>query len=72
MSQEVTYRPPYRESEVPCMVCRGPLSFRLTRGRKSGKPSIMLICPADGRHFRGFINDRDYVSRAIENIEASA
>ena len=72
MSQEDTYRPPYRGSEVPCIVCKAPLSFRLTKGRKSAKPSIMLICPNDGRHFRAFINDRDYVSRAIENLEARA
>ncbi len=47
-------------NEIPCLVCHGPLSLRLARGRKSGKPSIMLICPSDGRHFRGFISDRSY------------
>ena len=52
-------------NEIPCLVCHGPLSLRLARGRKSGKPSIMLICPTDGRHFRGFISDRAYVGQVL-------
>ena len=54
---------------VPCVVCRTPLTLRLARGRKSGKPFLMLICPADGRHFRGFINDQDYVKRVLARLE---
>jgi hypothetical protein len=30
----------------------------------------MLICPADGRHFRGFINDQDYVKQVLSKLEA--
>lgn len=56
-------------NEIPCLVCHGPLSLRLARGRKSGKPSIMLICPTDGRHFRGFISDRAYVGRVLALLE---
>ncbi len=55
--------------EIPCLVCRKPLAFRLARGRKSGKPSIMLICPTDGRHFRGFISDRAYVGQVLALLE---
>ena len=55
--------------EIPCLVCREPLALRLARGRKSGKPSIMLICPTDGRHFRGFINDRAYVGQVLALLE---
>ena len=54
---------------IPCLVCRKPLSLRLARGRKSGKTSIMLICPTDGRHFRGFISDRAYVGQVLALLE---
>ena len=55
--------------EIPCLVCRKPLALRLARGRKSGKISIMLICPTDGRHFRGFISDRTYVGQVLALLE---
>jgi hypothetical protein len=29
----------------------------------------MLLCPRDGRHFRGFINDQDYVKRVLARLE---
>ena len=57
---------------VPCPVCRTPLTLRLARGRKSGKPFLMLICPADGRHFRGFINDQAYVKEVLAKLEAQS
>ena len=53
---------------VPCMICQQPLTLRLARGRKSGKPFLMLICPQDGRHFRGFINDRNYVDSVLARL----
>ena len=56
-------------SAVPCLICGTPLTLRLARGRKSGKPSIMLICPIDGRHFRGVITHRDYVSGVLARLE---
>ena len=52
------------------LVCQEPLSVRPTRGRKSGKPSLMLICPSDGRHFRGFITDQSYVSGVLDRLQA--
>ena len=55
--------------EIPCLVCRKPLALRLARGQKSGKPSIMLICPSDGRHFRGFISDQTYVRGVLALLE---
>ena len=54
---------------VPCLICATPLSLRLARGRKSGKPFLMLICPQDGRHFRGFINDQTYVKGVMAKLE---
>jgi hypothetical protein len=56
--------------QLPCPLCQQPLALRLARGRKSGKPFIMLICPQDGRHFRAFINDQAYVRQVLEKLEA--
>ena len=54
---------------IRCPVCQHALSLRLARGRKSNKPFLMLVCGQDGRHFRGFINDREFVARALDGIE---
>ncbi|HZA23973.1 MAG TPA: hypothetical protein VFA32_15460 [Dehalococcoidia bacterium] len=56
-------------SGIPCIVCGGGLTLRTARGRKSGKPFLMLICPTDGRHFRGFINDQGYVKQVLARLE---
>jgi len=54
---------------IPCIVCGSGLSLRTARGRKSGKCFLMLICPQDGRHFRGFINDQTYVKQVLARLE---
>ena len=54
---------------IPCLICQGPLTVRTARGRKSGKPFIMLICGRDGRHFRGFITDQTYVGEILARLE---
>jgi hypothetical protein len=54
---------------VPCIVCGSSLSLRTARGRKSGKPFLMLVCSVDGRHFRGFITHRDYVAGVLARLE---
>jgi hypothetical protein len=53
-----------------CPVCGTALLFRMAKGRKSSKPFIMLMCPLDGRHFRGFIGDRTYIQQVMEKLEA--
>jgi hypothetical protein len=55
--------------QVPCLICTAALALRLARGRKSGKPFLMLVCPVDGRHFRGFITHRDYVAGVLARLE---
>jgi hypothetical protein len=55
--------------QVPCLLCAAALTLRLVRGRKSGKPFLMLICPVDGRHFRGFITHWDYVAGVLARLE---
>ena len=54
---------------IPCLICGEPLTVRLARGRKSGKPFVMLICGRDGRHFRGFVTDQSYVSELLNRLE---
>ena len=56
----------------PCVVCKVPLDVRSAIGRKSGKPFVMLVCGRDGRHFRAFINDREYVETVMKRMEASS
>lgn len=56
-------------TEIKCPVCRNGMEFREARNKRSGKPSIQLLCPVDPRHFRGFINDRDFVAQVIGHTE---
>ncbi len=51
---------------IACPVCSQDLSVRLARGRKSGKPFVMLVCGKDGRHLRGFISDKGFVAGVVE------
>ena len=69
MNEDITYTQMYTGKGIPCLVCKEPLMVKLTRGRKSGKPFVMLICSQDGRHFRAFINDQEYVSRVLESAD---
>ncbi len=52
---------------IGCPICSNPLSVTFAKGRKSNKPFIMLKCEQDGRHFRGFITDQDFVRRILQN-----
>ena len=67
ISQRPTSEP--EGQSIPCIVCKGPLTVRLAHGRKSAKPFVMLVCPADGRHFRAFVSDQRYVSQVLERVE---
>ena len=57
--------------EIGCPVCSIPMTVRIARGRKSNKPFLMIVCPKDGRHFRGFISDQDYVRGVLSDAEKS-
>jgi len=54
-----------------CPICGAELHVRPSKGRKSGKLFIMWICPVDGRHFRGFITDQQYVKEVMDRVEES-
>ena len=56
-------------NEIGCPVCSSPMAVRMARGRKSNKPFLMVVCPRDGRHFRGFISDQDYVRGVLSDAE---
>jgi hypothetical protein len=56
---------------LQCPVCGEPMAFQIARGRKSGKPFLMVKCLRDGRHFRGFVGDKIYVEKLLEHLEAS-
>ena len=58
-----------KERRIPCPLCGLSLLLGLARSRKTGKTSISLKCPKDGRHFRGFITDREYVTAVTDRLE---
>ena len=68
MTEHAAYTPVYREDAVLCLICKHPLAVRLARGRKSGKPFVMMVCTQDGRHFRAFINYQPYVAQVLERV----
>ena len=55
---------------LSCHICRARLEVTLARGRKSGKSFVALKCPSDGRHFRGFVADREFVGRLLKRLES--
>ena len=54
---------------IRCLVCKGELTISAAQGRKSKKPFVMLKCSQDGRHFRAFITDQEYVKKVMAGIE---
>ena len=62
--------PPTAYSNTPnCLICGEPLDLRQTQGRRSRKPSVMFVCPADGRHFRAFVTYQPYVEAVLARLE---
>ena len=54
---------------IKCLVCKGELTVSAAHGRKSNKPFVMLKCSQDGRHFRVFITDQEYVKKVMAAVE---
>ena len=56
---------------VGCPLCQAPLRFSLASSRRAKKQKhfVMLVCPTDARHFRGFISDQAFVSKLIRETE---
>ena len=55
-------------NQITCLVCGNIVEVKPARGRKSGKPFVMLKCTKDGRHFRAFITDQEYVKKVVEGL----
>ena len=51
-----------------CPVCQRTLRFKLTRSKKRDAVSVMFYC-ALPRHFRGFVNDQNYVRAIMDRLE---
>ena len=54
---------------IRCLVCKGELTVSAAHGRKSNKPFVMLKCSQDGRRFRAFITDQEYVKKVMAGVE---
>ena len=55
---------------IRCPVCEADLKVT-TSTSKAGKVALVLVCPKGGRDFRAFINNREYVRRVIDSLEAT-
>jgi hypothetical protein len=49
-----------------CPVCHETLDAKFTRGGQHYPAGVMVFCPDDSRHFRGFINDPKWLREAEE------
>ena len=38
---------------------------------KAGKVALVLVCPKDGRDFRAFINNKEYIREVFDSLEMS-
>lgn len=47
-----------------CWLCGAPLRIQVTRSRK-GRLALGFACSADGRHVRGFINERRFLDEVL-------
>ena len=54
---------------IKCLVCKSELTVSAAQGRKSKKPFVMLKCSQDGRHFRAFITDQEFVKKVMAGVE---
>jgi len=52
-------------NKISCPVCSRPIEVKPAM-RKSGKPSLTMKCSKSAGHFRGFINDQDFVREVVE------
>ena len=55
---------------ICCPVCGASLKVT-TSTSKAGKVALVLVCPRDGRDFRAFINNREYVRRVMDSLEST-
>ena len=56
-------------AQLTCPVCKVQLDIRPGEGRKSHKLCIVIVCPVNGKHFRGFIMGQDYVGEVFGHLD---
>ncbi len=59
--------------KIGCPVCGTAIGVSKAQSRKSKRPKtfLMLLCPINGRHFRAFINDPEFISRVAGTLPSS-
>lgn len=55
---------------IRCPVCEAELKVT-TSTSKLGNVALVFACPRDGRDFRAFINNKEYVRRVMDSIESA-
>lgn len=55
---------------IRCPVCEGQVSLESVVTKK-GKSCLMMVCVLSGSHYRGFINDQDYIAEFARKAEAA-
>ncbi len=53
-------------NSLTCLVCNGPVVIALT---KKGN-GLHFKCEKDGRHFRGFVMDKQYLQGVMRHAES--
>lgn len=54
-----------------CWICSAPLKVAIAHRKRSGRPSIMLFCGEDARHWRSFCNHEPTVRELVQRLEAN-
>ena len=55
---------------INCPVCGAGLKVN-TSTSKAGKVALVLVCLRDGRDFRAFINNKEYIQEVFDSLETS-
>ena len=55
-----------------CPVCGAKVAAQYTRQGRRFKAGLMLVCPDDSRHFRGFVNDPAFLENSSSFTDANA
>lgn len=65
----MSHQRPVTLGALRCPICQTPLAVRLAQARRSGKFFLLLVCPRDGRPFRGFIAHKPFVQEVMNRLQ---
>ena len=60
------------KSAIPCFICDSPLTLGLCRPSRTGKRTLHIRCPTDGRHLRGFIAHQPLMDEVLDQLQKIA